>query len=109
MKDFDQHSTLMMNDFPLSVLVHNIFLQNYVHRSGRTARASKEGISVMLIEPAENFAYKKLSRTLGRSEDEMPTFPVDADIFPQVKQRVKVLHLLLSFSLVIAGICAGCS
>ena len=65
-------------------------LQNYVHRSGRTARASKEGISVMLIEPAENFAYKKLSRTLGRNEDEMPTFPVDGDIFPQVKHRVQV-------------------
>ena len=44
----------------------------------------------MLIEPAENFAYKKLSKTLGRSEDELPPFPVDGDIFPQVKQRVQV-------------------
>jgi len=68
--------------------------ENYVHRSGRTARASKEGISVMLIEPAENFSYKKLSKNLGRTEDEMPTFPVDGDIFPQVKQRVQVAREL---------------
>ena len=61
-----------------------------IHSSGRTARASKEGISVMLIEPAESFSYKKLSRTLGRSEDDLPPFPVDADIFPQVKLRVQV-------------------
>lgn len=42
--------------------------ENYVHRSGRTARAAQEGISVMMMEPAEVRDYLKLCRTLKRSE-----------------------------------------
>lgn len=42
--------------------------ENYVHRSGRTARASNDGISVMMMEPAEVRDYVKLCRTLKRSE-----------------------------------------
>jgi len=71
--------------------------ENYVHRSGRTARATKEGISVMMIEPAENASYKKLCKTLGRTaggKDDLPTFPVDSDVFPQVKLRVQVAREL---------------
>lgn len=41
--------------------------ENYVHRSGRTARASQEGITVLLIEPTEVPAYVKLCRNLKRS------------------------------------------
>lgn len=40
--------------------------ENYVHRSGRTARASREGISVVFIEPTEIRRYIKLCRTLGK-------------------------------------------
>ena len=47
----------------------------------------------MLIEPAENLSYKKMCKTLGRSED-LPTFPVDSDVFPQVKARVAVAREL---------------
>lgn len=41
--------------------------ESYVHRSGRTARASKDGITVLLIEPSEISNYIKLCRTLGKS------------------------------------------
>lgn len=41
--------------------------ESYVHRSGRTARASKDGITVLLIEPTELPNYLKLCRTLGKS------------------------------------------
>ena len=41
--------------------------ENYVHRSGRTARANKEGIAVLLIDPSEVKSYVQLSQTLGRS------------------------------------------
>lgn len=41
--------------------------ESYVHRSGRTARASKDGITVLLIEPSELSNYIKLCRTLGKS------------------------------------------
>lgn len=40
--------------------------ESYVHRSGRTARAEKEGISVMLIDPSENQLYRQMCRTLNR-------------------------------------------
>lgn len=41
--------------------------ENYVHRSGRTARSSNEGITVLLMEPGEIREYVKLCRTLKRS------------------------------------------
>lgn len=42
--------------------------ENYVHRSGRTARGNKEGIAVLIMEPNESSVYLKLCRTLKRSE-----------------------------------------
>lgn len=42
--------------------------ENYVHRSGRTARANKNGITVMLMEPGEVKNYVKLYKTLDRCE-----------------------------------------
>ena len=63
--------------------------ESYVHRSGRTARAQKEGLSVIMIEPGESTTYKKTCFTLGR-KDELPIFPTDNSIFSIVKQRVQV-------------------
>ena len=42
--------------------------ENYVHRSGRTARADNQGITIMLMEPTEIRDYVKLCRTLNRSK-----------------------------------------
>lgn len=42
--------------------------ENYIHRSGRTARGNKEGIAVLLMEPSEIKDYVKLCRTLKRSK-----------------------------------------
>ena len=39
-----------------------------MHRSGRTARASKEGLSVVLIGPQDVKDYKKIMHTLNKSE-----------------------------------------
>lgn len=41
--------------------------ENYIHRSGRTARGSNEGIAILIIEPKEINDYVKLCRTLKRS------------------------------------------
>lgn len=62
--------------------------ESYVHRSGRTARAQKEGLSVIMIEPGESTTYKKTCFTLGR-KDELPIFPTDNSILSIVKQRVQ--------------------
>ena len=67
--------------------------EGYVHRSGRTARAQKEGLSVIMIEPGENIMYKKTCHTLKRKE-ELPEFPIDNSIFPSVKKRVQVAREL---------------
>lgn len=41
--------------------------ENYIHRSGRTARANTEGITVLLMEPGEMRYYNKICKTLNRS------------------------------------------
>ncbi|XP_014096581.3 ATP-dependent RNA helicase DDX24 [Bactrocera oleae] len=63
--------------------------ENYVHRSGRTARANKNGITVMLMEPGEVKNYVKLYKTLDRSED-LPLFPVSEKYLRAVKERVNL-------------------
>lgn len=43
--------------------------ENYVHRSGRTARANNEGITVLIMEPKEMSHYLKLCRNLGKGNN----------------------------------------
>lgn len=82
--------------------------ENYVHRSGRTARANNEGIAILLIEPKEVGDYVKLNNTLGRckanetilinffqynsffssSAKDLPLFPVSDVHLKAVKERV---------------------
>merc|ERR1712223_613715 len=67
--------------------------ESYVHRSGRTARAQKEGLSVIMIEPGESTTYKKTCFTLGR-KDELPIFPVEDRVLSAVKIRVNAAREL---------------
>ncbi|ORY38134.1 DEAD-domain-containing protein [Rhizoclosmatium globosum] len=59
----------------------------YVHRSGRTARAMKEGMSVALVGPAEVGVYKKICHALGK-EDGIVEFPMDRGILALIKSRL---------------------
>ncbi|CAF1400492.1 unnamed protein product, partial [Adineta ricciae] len=61
----------------------------YIHRSGRTARAEREGLSVMFICPEELFLYRKIIKTLNRDED-LQTFPVDNTYLTNLKRRVRL-------------------
>lgn len=63
--------------------------ENYVHRSGRTARALKEGLSVVLIGPEDAFNYRNIIRNINKDE-ELPLFPVEQDHLPGVKARVQL-------------------
>ncbi|XP_075238375.1 ATP-dependent RNA helicase DDX24 isoform X2 [Lycorma delicatula] len=40
--------------------------ESYVHRSGRTARANEQGLTLLLIEPSEVSTYHRLCSTLKR-------------------------------------------
>ncbi|CAG8730074.1 12946_t:CDS:10, partial [Funneliformis caledonium] len=59
----------------------------YVHRSGRTARARKEGISLMLCSPEELSLYRKLCLKLNKA-DGLTNFPVDRGILNSMKKRI---------------------
>lgn len=61
----------------------------YVHRSGRTARANRDGVSLLLCGPDEMRIYQKLCQTLRKNKD-YPTFPVDLSILRAMTERVKL-------------------
>ncbi|KAL4236867.1 ATP-dependent RNA helicase ddx24 [Mactra antiquata] len=66
-------------------------VENYVHRSGRTARASKEGLSVMIVGPDDTRNYKKIMHTLNKSED-LPLFPVEQQLLTELRRRVNMVR-----------------
>lgn len=51
-----------------SPVIHQVPLNSelYVHRSGRTARAKREGLSLILIGPQEMMSYKNICKSLRR-------------------------------------------
>ncbi|KAH9637950.1 hypothetical protein HF086_016376 [Spodoptera exigua] len=59
--------------------------ENYVHRSGRTARASREGLTILMMDPSEAYLYTKMCRTLNKTS-EVPTFPVDSQVLAPIKE-----------------------
>lgn len=60
----------------------------YIHRSGRTARATREGLSLMLIGPEDVINFKKIYKTLKKDED-IPPFPVQTKYMDVVKVKEK--------------------
>nr|XP_020670076.1 ATP-dependent RNA helicase DDX24 isoform X1 [Pogona vitticeps]XP_020670077.1 ATP-dependent RNA helicase DDX24 isoform X1 [Pogona vitticeps]XP_020670078.1 ATP-dependent RNA helicase DDX24 isoform X1 [Pogona vitticeps]XP_020670079.1 ATP-dependent RNA helicase DDX24 isoform X1 [Pogona vitticeps]XP_020670080.1 ATP-dependent RNA helicase DDX24 isoform X1 [Pogona vitticeps]XP_020670081.1 ATP-dependent RNA helicase DDX24 isoform X2 [Pogona vitticeps] len=61
----------------------------YVHRSGRTARAANEGLSLLLIGPSDMMNFKRIYKTLGKNE-ELPFFPVETKYMTAIKERVNL-------------------
>jgi len=59
----------------------------YVHRSGRTARAKKDGFSLLLCSPEEVTVYKQISHLLNRPMG-IPELDVDHSILPHLKKRI---------------------
>ncbi|BFZ16915.1 hypothetical protein BsWGS_19954 [Bradybaena similaris] len=62
-------------------------MENYIHRSGRTARASNLGLSVMFVAPEDARDYRKIVHGV-RNGEELPILSVDTDFLPAVKHRV---------------------
>ncbi|XP_048001275.1 ATP-dependent RNA helicase DDX24 [Leguminivora glycinivorella] len=67
--------------------------ENYVHRSGRTARASKEGLTILMMEPQEAYRYAKLCITLNKKSS-LPTFPVPPLSLDSLKALVNTARQL---------------
>lgn len=64
--------------------------ETYVHRSGRTARATKEGLSLLLIGPDDVMNFKKISKTLGKDEEELSVFPVETKCMEAIKVSIGI-------------------
>lgn len=72
----------------------------YIHRSGRTARAGKEGVSVMFCSPQEaSGPLKKLRKIVANSSQknsrlnahhDVKLLPIDTDVVTQIKPRVSI-------------------
>lgn len=68
----------------------------YIHRSGRTARAGKEGVSIILCSPKEaSGPLHKLRKIVSSKKNagsvaELKLFPVDSDILKQLKSRIEI-------------------
>ena len=54
----------------------------YVHRSGRTARGSQDGITIALVTPKEAPRYQGLQKAMDRPSPS--DFPVDNKLMPSV-------------------------
>ncbi|CAK1543472.1 unnamed protein product [Leptosia nina] len=63
--------------------------ENYVHRSGRTARANKEGLTILMMEPSEAYTYSKLCRTLNKTT-ELANFPVPTSSITVLKEMINL-------------------
>ncbi|KAG0323738.1 ATP-dependent RNA helicase [Dissophora globulifera] len=59
----------------------------YVHRSGRTARAENEGISLLICGAEEVPLYRKICVTL-KKDNGIPDFPIDRSVINEMKKRV---------------------
>lgn len=62
----------------------------FVHRSGRTARAFAKGLSIHVVDPEDRRHYTSIMHTLGRTDDDVPDFPVEMQLYAACKKRVKL-------------------
>ncbi|XP_028803488.1 DEAD-box ATP-dependent RNA helicase 13 isoform X1 [Neltuma alba] len=60
----------------------------YVHRSGRTARASAEGCSIALISPKDTSKFASLCKSF--SKDTFKRFPLENSFMPEVLKRLSI-------------------
>ncbi|SCU84308.1 LAMI_0C07008g1_1 [Lachancea mirantina] len=76
----------------------------YIHRSGRTARAENEGVSVTICSPDEAIGpLRKLRKALASQggfekgkkwQKDVPLFPVEPDIVSQLRERSRIANEL---------------
>ncbi|CAI5445770.1 unnamed protein product [Caenorhabditis angaria] len=62
----------------------------YIHRSGRTARASQRGLTVLLVDSQSKQFYIKLCKGLNRMQD-LDVFPIDFEpLMDACRERVRL-------------------
>ncbi|KAJ7211287.1 ATP-dependent RNA helicase [Mycena pura] len=62
----------------------------YVHRNGRTARATLRGFSMLMCAPDERRLVRALLGSLGRQESEIAEMDIELDLLDKLKERVQL-------------------
>lgn len=60
----------------------------FIHRSGRTARAFSNGLTLSIVDPDDKKNYTSILKTLKRPE--VPDFPVELSYLKEIKSRIKL-------------------
>ncbi|KAE8721357.1 DEAD-box ATP-dependent RNA helicase 13 [Hibiscus syriacus] len=60
----------------------------YVHRSGRTARASSDGCSIALISPNDSAKFASLCKSFAK--ESIKRFPLESSYMPEVLKRLSL-------------------
>lgn len=60
----------------------------YIHRSGRTARASSDGCSIALISPSDQAKFSSLCKSLAK--DSFQEFRADTSYMPDILKRLSL-------------------
>ncbi|KAJ4746272.1 ATP-dependent RNA helicase MAK5 [Rhynchospora pubera] len=68
----------------------------YIHRSGRTARASTDGCSIAVISPKDKTKFYSLCKSL--SKESLKQFPVDNAYMPEVMKRLSLARQIDRFT-----------
>jgi superfamily II DNA/RNA helicase len=75
-------------------------IETFVHRCGRTARASKSGLAVVILSPKDVQVFTKTMSILNLS-DSIPEFPVDKSYSRSLIQRLSLARKITSLELAI--------
>ncbi|KAL2530251.1 DEAD-box ATP-dependent RNA helicase 13 [Forsythia ovata] len=75
--------TVVHYQLPLSAEV-------YVHRCGRTARASTDGCSIALISPNDASKFASLCKSFAK--ESFQRFPIELSYMPEVMKRLSLAH-----------------
>ncbi|XP_068655059.1 DEAD-box ATP-dependent RNA helicase 13 [Aristolochia californica] len=62
----------------------------YIHRSGRTARASADGCSIALISPTDRSKFASLCKSFAK--ESLQRFPIDNTYMSEIFKRLSLAH-----------------